>query len=393
MLIRLLKISINLFFLPLILYLIYFYREIIINEAISIIYLGDIIKAGLENPFIGNYLSFIFGLTIVGIWVPFFTANQRVLGFTSYLPALLPALGLIGTFIGIFAGLSEFDPGNIDESLPILLSGLKIAFTTSIFGMVGSAIVKIAGFFHPDNTSKDEITENDFFKLFNAQKDSLVEINKGIKNLEVKFEDFANKIGESTVEQLIKAIEEVIRDFNSKVEEQFGENFKKFNEGLEKLLEWQNNYVGEVEATKKAIDTSNNLLERHEKSLEETYAQLEKIPEVLQPIQQVLNTIKEERTQIEAGLKSLQELRDNASQSIPELTQKISILSDSLSNNITQVSERLNKLDEEMTAELQKSLELLGAHLGSLSEQLVKDYQPLVNDLRSLIEISKNVKK
>ena len=79
----------------------------------------------------------------------------------------------------------------------------------------------------------------------------MVEINKGIKNLEVKFEDFANKIGESTVEQLIKAIEEVIRDFNSKVEEQFGENFKKFNEGLEKLLEWQNNYVGEVEATKK----------------------------------------------------------------------------------------------------------------------------------------------
>ncbi len=116
--------------------------------------------------------------------------------------------------------------------------------------MVGSAIVKIASFFHPDNTSKDEITENDFFKLFNAQKESLVEINKGIKNLEVKFEDFANKIGESTVEQLIKAIEEVIRDFNSKVEEQFGENFKKFNEGLEKLLEWQNNYVGEVEATK-----------------------------------------------------------------------------------------------------------------------------------------------
>ena len=120
---------------------------------------------------------------------------------------------------------------------------------------------------------------------------------------------------------------------------------------------------------------------------------MEKIPEVLQPIQQVLNTIKEERTAIEASLESLQELRNNASQSIPELTKKISILSDSLSNNITQVSERLNKLDEEMTAELQKSLELLGAHLGSLSEQLVKDYQPLVNDLRSLIEISKNVKK
>jgi hypothetical protein len=36
---------------------------------------------------------------------------------------------------------------------------------------------------------------------------------------------------------------------------------------------------------------------------------------------------------------------------------------------------------------------MMGAHLGSLSEQLVKDYQPLVNDLRSLIEVSKKVRK
>ena len=42
---------------------------------------------------------------------------------------------------------------------------------------------------------------------------------------------------------------------------------------------------------------------------------------------------------------------------------------------------RMEQLDEDMGAELQKSLELLGSHLGSLSEQLVKDYQPLVNDL------------
>ena len=124
------------------------------------------------------------------------------------------------------------------------------------------------------------------------------------------------------------------------------------------------------------------------RSFEQAEKKGEKIPEILQPIQQVLNTIKEERSQIEASLESLQELRNNASQSIPELTNKISILSDSLSNNITQVSERLNKLDEEMTAELQKSLELLGAHLGSLSEQLVKDYQPLVSNLRNLIELA-----
>ena len=91
-------------------------------------------------------------------------------------------------------------------------------------------------------------------------------------------------------------------------------------------------------------------------------------------------------------MESLQNLRKNAEESIPLLSEKISALSNTLSENITNVSKRMEQLDEDMGAELQKSLELLGAHLGSLSEQLVKDYH-LVNDLRNLIEISSNVKK
>ena len=56
--------------------------------------------------------------------------------------------------------------------------------------MVGSALVKISSFLHPDISTKDEVTEADFFKLFNDHKITLVDINKGIKNLEIKFEDF-----------------------------------------------------------------------------------------------------------------------------------------------------------------------------------------------------------
>ncbi len=65
--------------------------------------------------------------------------------------------------------------------------------------------------------------------------------------------EFTSSLGESTVEQLIKAIESVIRDFNTKIEEQFGENFKRFNSGLEKLLEWQSTYLTELDKTKKQL--------------------------------------------------------------------------------------------------------------------------------------------
>ena len=109
------------------------------NLLIDVDYIGQLIASGEEDEFVGLYLIFLYLLTFLGVWLPFITQNKKILNFTTYLPSLLPALGLVGTFLGIFKGLGEFDPGNIDLSLPILLDGLKLAFSTSIIGMVGSA--------------------------------------------------------------------------------------------------------------------------------------------------------------------------------------------------------------------------------------------------------------
>ena len=57
-----------------------------------------------------------------------------------------------------------------------------------------------------------------------------------------------------------------------------------------------------------------------------------------------------------------------------------------MTNEISQVSDRLQTLDKEMTKELEKAIELMGGHLGSLSQHLVNDYKPLVENIRKLIE-------
>jgi len=57
------------------------------------------------------------------------------------LPSLVSALGVIGTFIGITIGLSHFNEKDLDASIPALLDGLKVAFYTSLFGMIGSLIL------------------------------------------------------------------------------------------------------------------------------------------------------------------------------------------------------------------------------------------------------------
>ncbi|UJP65136.1 MotA/TolQ/ExbB proton channel family protein [Mongoliitalea daihaiensis] len=54
------------------------------------------------------------------------------------IPSVFTTLGVLGTFLGIYIGLIDFDVNNINESIPLLLEGLKTAFLTSIIGIVFS---------------------------------------------------------------------------------------------------------------------------------------------------------------------------------------------------------------------------------------------------------------
>ncbi len=57
-------------------------------------------------------------------------------------PGAVITLGIFGTFLGIYLGLRSFDTADINNSIPDLLEGLKMAFITSLFGMFCSLILK-----------------------------------------------------------------------------------------------------------------------------------------------------------------------------------------------------------------------------------------------------------
>ncbi len=59
---------------------------------------------------------------------------------TNTIASILTVIGVFGTFLGIFIGLWDFDMNDIEQSIPGLLEGLKLAFLTSLVG-IGSAIL------------------------------------------------------------------------------------------------------------------------------------------------------------------------------------------------------------------------------------------------------------
>ena len=94
-----------------------------------------------------NYITYILVSAIIGIaiWAYYYIKNNKQSNslvekrrWIEQIPSLISTLGVLGTFIGITVGLCNFDTSDLDNSIPLLLSGLKTAFFTSIAGMVSS---------------------------------------------------------------------------------------------------------------------------------------------------------------------------------------------------------------------------------------------------------------
>lgn len=65
--------------------------------------------------------------------------------YTNAWASILTVIGIFGTFFGIFIGLLAFDIQDIPGSIPGLLGGLKLAFLTSLVGILSAIILKWKG--------------------------------------------------------------------------------------------------------------------------------------------------------------------------------------------------------------------------------------------------------
>jgi len=224
------------------------------------------------------------------------------------LKSIIVSTGVLGTFVGIFAGLLNFDTHNLKLSIEHILEGLKTAFLTSIVGM-GLAIIlsiieryqnkyisedkefqvlneineKLSNLSLLDKNNNKVIDELERLRLVNNDiKDEIKNINTAsqLHNEEIKkilssnFENLNHSLAlaiehlsKGATEEIIKALKQVIEDFNQELQTQFGENFVKLNEAVLNLLQWQENYKSYIENTEKALNTSLTAIKNSEASL------------------------------------------------------------------------------------------------------------------------------
>ena len=424
--------------------------------------------ARLFGAVAGDSTALFFALIILSVFVLALLARfrerfQRFKRLEGSGPTLLTTLGVLGTFVGIALGLLDFDVRNIDDSVPQLLAGLKVAFLTSILGLTTSIVLKAVQTVTPESeTEETEVTPEvvhtalksiregideaaareresleDLRKSVSADSDSslLTQIQKlrtdfkdGQQELTKEFRQFAETMAENNSKALIEALEQVIRDFNTQLNEQFGDNFKQLNEAVGALLTWQENYREHVEALERRLEAAVKATEASEQALREIAGHTGHIPETLQSLRNILKGLDEHLTTV-AGLRdkaieafpviddNLTKLTNRLEESVQQAVQRSdnalqrqqdahtklhqgfgqllknaqqaqNRFEDTLKETLSKIEDELEELNPRMERTLHQSIETMGGHLASLSEKFVSDYTPLTDKLRRVVRMA-----
>ena len=212
------------------------------------------------------WITALFIACIVVLWAYFFFFRFTPV-VVANAPAVLTSLGIFATFVGVASGLSGFDIGDVQGSIPALLDGLKTSFWSSIVGIGGAVLIKLKHLVRAGRAEKDEAahqsaTVDDLANLLrelnrvlvgDGQSTALSRLelsgqgtNDRLDALTRSFDEFLPNMAERNSQALVNALHEVIRDFNVKLNEQFGENLKQLNDGAGRTLVWQERYKQQI---------------------------------------------------------------------------------------------------------------------------------------------------
>ncbi len=344
-------------------------------------------------------------------------------------PSFLTTLGILGTFIGIAVGLLGFDPANVQQSVPALIDGIKTAVWASACGVFCALTIKLRDLFFGRRKAKRKVVA--------ATVDDLAESLKNIESVlggveqalvgdtepslllqmraaqseqsgvMLKFgqalDSFCEHLADSNMRALVTALNEIIGNFNTKLSEQFGENFSKLNTASENLLEWQKHYADDMAKMMEQQNQAASNMTHASYKFQELLKQGEQFTVVAASLGGLLSGLETQRTQMQESLSALGGVLNSAANGLPQVERQIVEMTRQVMQGMQNANEEFNKqmqvmiegtkqqvvtLDNALSEELTKSLESFGRQMASLSSKFAQDYGPITERLQQVLRIT-----
>lgn len=172
--------------------------------------------------------------------------NKRIYSLVSN---AMTGLGILGTFIGLVLGLSGFKTSTSEEitsSITPLMEGIKVAFLTSIFGMVTSLLFS---YYFKRNNEQLNKALYDFIDAFekhiytNADNDNLQQILIYQKKQADNIEKLALNIGEKIAGEIASVMAPQFNRMNDTIESFANVASKNQVDGVGQIVD---KFVGEM---------------------------------------------------------------------------------------------------------------------------------------------------
>lgn len=225
--------------------------------------------------------------------------------YNSAISGTMTGLGILGTFIGLSIGLGSFNGNDIytiSDNVGPLLSGMKVAFHTSVYGILFSLVFQFA---HRGLMADAYDKLQDFLAAFRECVEPVVNnTDDNAKAMLVYQANMANSMKQMTellkgeAREQAESLERMVQQFTTRMQQALGADFDRLGASLQRACSAQEVYADNFRSM---ADTTQALLQSSlslQKTLEETMARQEamarQLEEQSEKIDATCDTINEE---------------------------------------------------------------------------------------------------
>ena len=290
-------------------------------------------------------------------------------------PSLIVSIAILGTFTGILLGLFSLGT-NIGGKVEIanvngLVQGLKVAFGTSVYGLTLSLVLRVFFVFNRRE------------KLYNRREEKNVDdLFKVLSELKESFTKFTDDMGDKTVEALVQAIQKVMDQFNTKINDQLGEDFKELSVVMKQLNTWQDNYRLIIEEETQKMSKSRELLEASQESISNISQSMSGMPDLTNQLATIIETMSAQTTDLTSKLEAFKDMKEKALEAMPLIEERMDKLTTEIKKAIdgliTGMRKTVDDMGAAMTAEQERMVEV--------SQEITEGMKTFSADTRQALE-------
>lgn len=225
--------------------------------------------------------------------------------YNSAISGTMTGLGILGTFIGLSIGLGSFNGNDIytiSDNVGPLLDGMKVAFHTSVYGILFSLVFQFA-YRSLMADAYDKLQE--FLAAFRECVEPMVNnTDDNTKAMLVYQANMANSMKQMT--ELLKgeardqaeSLDRLVQRFTARMEQNLGADFDKLAAALQKAGKAQevyaDNYRTMAETTRELVQAGSSLQKALEETMDRQEAMARQLKEQSERIDATCATINEE---------------------------------------------------------------------------------------------------